>query len=1067
VFKKKLFSLFLGFGIFVFLGIHSISPARAEFQLISENTTWTAAGSPYVLLKETIVTENVTLTLEPGTIVKGYRNGALTVRGELVAIGTEDNPIIFTSVKDDSVGGDTNKDGNLTIPRHGDWPWVRFASGSTGTIQHAIIRYGGKGWSVLPSYHSQLAIEGSSPTISNVRIENGYNWAGYGIKVLGSNSVIEDCVITNDLDEPDLSNAISYGIWIDGGSPHILRNEIYNNGASGIILVEQYYEIGNPEITDNRIYNNGDRYYKIFGKKLGLNNETDNLIDVRNNWWGDDSGPKVVGNEWGLGQEIIGNPVLYDPWIGKKVKTPVLLVPGIISTELKKDDDLLWLDLSQIFTDRDDSFLDVLAMNSDGIPTDLSVVAGNIIKKLDLPAPVNDYDIWEGLISELEANGYKEGVDLFFLPYDWRLDLKYSSKEFTKKLNEIRTKTGASKIDVVAHSMGGLVVKRHILDNADHGINKLVFIGTPHLGAPKALKALMFGEAFTLPGLSNKKMKELSQNMFSNYELLPSAEYFAKNGGYFVDATDRSNLQLLDYSETKNLLNEKGLNAKAISATENFHNSTLDNIDLLSVGIDTYNISGCDSPSIKRIVKVNSSHNEDKYLLQMGPGDGTVPFSSSTAIISNKEFYVKKADHGQMPSNSTVRKLVTGILGNSPDYSDSLPGLITDTNKCKVSGKLISVHSPVDLHIYDSQGNHVGPDDNGGYEENIQGVVYEVLGGNKFVFLPTLEGEEYGLKLNATDTGFFDLRVGNILDDENLETVYYNSVAISNFSKAEMVVNDNSLDTELQLDYNGTGNYETVNASSVLGSNESMDLTPPESFIALAGINGNNGWFRSKVGVVLFATDDNSGVLKIEYSLDDGATWKLYTTPFDVETDGFNTLLYRATDKAGNTEIYKTEVISIDTTPPEATLGFNLSSLKLEVIGKDDLSTVSVSQVDNYYILEDKAGNTTEILLAQQSKTKSLYASVTSLLYNGVESLLDRKNKVIFSWSFDKFGALKKLVQKSVVTKEFNITASYNSLNGTTKLTGKDQSGKIKEFYSNLIDLFLFTNKGNLIYATE
>lgn len=94
----------------------------ATFQTVTGNVTtanarWTR-DKVYILTRMIFVTNGATLTIEPGTIIRGIRKaangtdlanepGALIVSrgGKLIANGTPDSPIIFTSIDDDNVPG--------------------------------------------------------------------------------------------------------------------------------------------------------------------------------------------------------------------------------------------------------------------------------------------------------------------------------------------------------------------------------------------------------------------------------------------------------------------------------------------------------------------------------------------------------------------------------------------------------------------------------------------------------------------------------------------------------------------------------------------------------------------------------------------------------------------------------------------------------------------------------------------------------------------------------------------------------------------------------------------------
>jgi hypothetical protein len=64
---------------------------------ITANTTWTVAGSPYIIVGNTILSHGYTLTIDPGVVVKFDSLKALQIDGELHAVGTAANRITFTS----------------------------------------------------------------------------------------------------------------------------------------------------------------------------------------------------------------------------------------------------------------------------------------------------------------------------------------------------------------------------------------------------------------------------------------------------------------------------------------------------------------------------------------------------------------------------------------------------------------------------------------------------------------------------------------------------------------------------------------------------------------------------------------------------------------------------------------------------------------------------------------------------------------------------------------------------------------------------------------------------------
>lgn len=212
-------------------------PTVSVTQNISTNTTWTT-GTIYILEGRIAVLDGATLTIQPGVIVKG-REGtgsnatALIVArgGKLMAEGTAESPIIFTSVADQILPGEIASP-NLQPTVPGLWGGLLILgkapiSAATDEMQIEGIpvtdlngRYGGS----VPDDNSGV-IKYISIRHGGANIGEGNEINGLTLGGVGSGTVIENVeVVANDDD----------GIEWFGGTVNVNNVIIWNPFDDGI-----------------------------------------------------------------------------------------------------------------------------------------------------------------------------------------------------------------------------------------------------------------------------------------------------------------------------------------------------------------------------------------------------------------------------------------------------------------------------------------------------------------------------------------------------------------------------------------------------------------------------------------------------------------------------------------------------------------------------------------------------------------------------------------------------------------------------------------------------------------
>ena len=201
--------------------------------------------------------------------------------------------------------------------------------------------------------------------------------------------------------------------------------------------------------------------------------------------------------------------------LGETQRRPVVVLPGIMGSELNDATGLFWPNLARAL--REPAKLAVghhSSLTLGGVARQIIVVPGFI--KLHAYSELVDY-LENGL-------GYESGKDLLPFPYDWRQDNRDSAAKLKTAIDDWRRTSlrSGQKITILCHSMGALVARYYLqcLGGSAH-VEKFVTLGGAHFGAPFVVRGLLYGPDLLPLGFGRKGLHEAMLSMPSAYQLIP------------------------------------------------------------------------------------------------------------------------------------------------------------------------------------------------------------------------------------------------------------------------------------------------------------------------------------------------------------------------------------------------------------------------------------------------------------------------------------------------------------------------------------------------------------------
>jgi len=482
------------------------------------------------------------------------------------------------------------------------------------------------------------------------------------------------------------------------------------------------------------------------------------------------------------------------------------------------------------------------------------------------------YD-WRLSLPDIVENGAKHGSHIYFgepgtTPY------------LAQELRSLASSSPTGKVTIIAHSNGGLVAKALLQSLGDtlsaQLIDSVVFVGVPQSGAPRALGALLYGDAEGIPGIKNipnlimsaAHAREFGLNSPMAYHLLPSSMYMnvlqpehplVRFGDSPLTAKERA-----AYGPTIDTENELASFARAEDGDRmmpqasdltaaNILNPTLlsyartehDVLDAWqpSPSIEIYELGGYAANTISGIDFYPSIHKDGSQTLSYRPlftqdGDGTVPVISALMMNASKNVHHIWLDLASMRSPSAsyshanllespdVQLTLKDILQHSAAYPATAHAMdIPSTSSSKQFA--LYVHSPVSITVTDANGRKtsISEDET---KEDIPGSTAGTLGEVKYVLVPT-ENLPYTLSFTGEGIGSFTLDMQELDGDDITATTTIADVPVTKKMRASLTISKSLADVSaLEIDEDGDGTTD-LEAVPFLGSTTFPTAIPGSS----------------------------------------------------------------------------------------------------------------------------------------------------------------------------------------------------------------------------------------------
>ncbi|WP_269580805.1 esterase/lipase family protein [Roseibium sp. Sym1] len=350
---------------------------------------------------------------------------------------------------------------------------------------------------------------------------------------------------------------------------------------------------------------------------------------------------------------LFARPPVADATLPPPPERPVVVIPGIMGSKLCRIEEdgnrtVIWGTLDSILRFSD------LRLDDRAEPTG----SCGLIREMSYLG-LYTQEIYRPILERLKAAGYREGSTLLTFDYDWRQSVFDNAARFKMFLE--RSVPKDAKVDIVAHSMGGLVARAFILqEDGARRVNSLITAGSPLRGSVRIFEMLErgWGDASVVVG-GVEDFRRIMLSFPSIFDLMPSYEGccegdFLATQAFDVareDAWTKLNWDGVDPASLPDLVEVKRRRTALVDLAETPLPAGIG--EALVVGVDQHTTSSYRLTSGEGPARLDYETSWN--------GDGTV-MTDSALLPDRITFRTSFASHGTILNEASVQDFILTAL---------------------------------------------------------------------------------------------------------------------------------------------------------------------------------------------------------------------------------------------------------------------------------------------------------------------------------------------------------------------------------------------------------------------